>query len=155
MRFTVSPEQHKFFSIKGYLELEELISEQEASNLLAAIKGVKAKSPGYPEENLFRSAPLVLTLAKKRGWGQIAAELIHKKPLRMKSDKFFTSSPLLTEPLDDDSCGMILDLVTRRAIFFRQTPLPENLYKGEANCYFLLIMTAKFLPEKLNPIINP
>ena len=153
MRFTVSPEQLKFFHLNGYLELEELISEQEASVLITSIKGIKTKSPGYPEENLFRSIPQIANLARKRGWGRIAAELLHKRPLRLKFDKFFSTTPVTLEPLEDNSCGILVNLDTKKAIFFRQSPFPENLYNSTQNCYLLLVVTSNFLPDKLNPII--
>lgn len=153
MRITVSPEQLKFFRTQGYLELEELITEQEASALLKSIADIHVKSPGYPEENLFRSINQISKLARKKGWGQITSELLHKRPLRIQYDKFFPAKPDGFEPLDDESCGILLNLTNRKALFFKQFPPQESLYKGEESCYFFLILTAKFLPEKMNPLI--
>jgi len=153
MRFTVSPEQLKFFHIQGFLELEDLLGEEEVSLLTAEIDAIKNKSPGYPEENLFRSTSFIHSLIKKRGWGQVGAELLHKKPLRLAYDRFFTTSPLFTDSLDDDSCGLLIHLETRRGFFFKQFDLIRDLHNSSKSCYFLLILTAKYLPGQLNPVI--
>lgn len=150
MRFTASSEQLRFFKMEGSLELEDLLTEEEALSLRASINRIKIRTPGYPEENLFRSLPLISSLARKRGWGQIAYELIHKKPLRIAYDKFFPSQPTFTEILDTHSCGLILELATRKGIFFKQLPQINN---SAGSCYFLLILTAKHLPDHINPII--
>jgi hypothetical protein len=153
MRFITSFEHLKFFQTKGYLELQDLLTKEQAISLISAIDAVRLASPGYPLENLFRSIPLICTLAKNRGWGQVAAELLHKKPLRLGYDKFFITSPSLAEPLEDDSCGLLIELNARKGFFFQHSLLPKSLYNSCGSCYFLLIMTAKYLPEKLNPLI--
>src|ERR1700722_12082789 len=99
MRFTVSSEELKLFQTQGYFELEDLLTEEEAVLLVKDIHAVRLKIPGYPEENFFRSIPFIVSLAKKRGWGQVAAELLRKKPLRLCFDKFFLTAPHLIEAL--------------------------------------------------------
>jgi hypothetical protein len=152
MRFTVSPEQLKFFQAQNYLELENLLSKEETISLLTAIDTLRTKSPGYPVENIFRSTPFVASLIRKRGYGHIAVELLHKKPLRLLMDKFFMRRPDFTDPLDDDCCGLLLELNSGKGLFFKQLPT-ASLYKAPLSCYFLLVMTSKYLPEQLNPLI--
>jgi hypothetical protein len=151
MRITVSPEQLKFFERQGYLELEHLISQSDSSELLISFEKLRDKSPGYTEENCFRSIPLIATLARKRGWGQIAADLMHKKPLRLAYDRFWSQPPEFHEELDRDSCGLLLKLNTGHGTFFRQfTSYPfEHIQK---ECYLFLILTSKNLPET-HPLI--
>jgi hypothetical protein len=153
MRFTVSNEQLTFFLKQNYLELEDLLSEEEAALLLAAISDVRKRSQGYPEENFYRSIPLISSLAKKRGWGEVASKLLNKKPLRLAHDKFCTSFPSWTEPLENDSCAVVIELNTRRGLFFTQSLLYKSLYNSSCNSYLLLILTAKYLPDQLNPLI--
>ncbi len=125
MRFTISPEQIKFFHESGYLALEQMLTEQESFLLQTSIKNVTLKSPGYVEQNFFRSIPFLTTLARKRGWGEMAYELIHKKPLRISYDAFFSALPVLSDPLDENSCGLVLDLTTCNGLFFKEK-LPER-----------------------------
>ena len=153
MRYTASPEQLKFFNLQGYLQIDDLLNSEESKALLSSIKSIGQKSPGYPEENLFRSIPLILSLAIKKGWGQLAAELIHKKPLRLAYDKFSTSFPQLSEPIDEQSCGLLIELKLKSGVFFRNALLIKELYNSPESCYLLLIVTAKYLPEERYPII--
>jgi hypothetical protein len=153
MRFIISSEQLKFFEAHNYLEVEELLTKEEAIALMNAIEESSAKSPGYPQENFFRSLPLITHLAKKRGWGQVAAFLLRKKPMRLLHDRFFSPPFTITETLDDQACALLIDLKSRRGFFFKQAPLPPTLYNSAKNCYFFLILTAKHLPEHLNPVI--
>lgn len=149
MRFTVSAEQIKFFQTEGYLALENLLTKEEAASLLAAISSIKSKSPGYPEENLFRSIPMIATVARKRRWGEIAFSLIQKKPLRIAYDKFFSSKPTFLNTLDEYGCGLILNLNEYSGLFFKNH-FPSNL---SSNRYLLLILTSNHLPEQINPVI--
>lgn len=152
MRITVSPEQLKFFHLQGYLELEDLVSAEEARSLDTALDALRTKSPGYAQENCFRSIPLIATLARKRGWGQIASVLIHKRPLRIAYDYFWTKAPEFNQELDSESCGFLLNLKTHHGIFFKQF-LSYPLKYEEQHCYLLLILTSKHLPESRNPLI--
>ncbi len=153
MRLSVSPEQLKFFQLNGYLELEGLISEEESDCLIAEIRKVASKSPGYPEENIFRSAPIVANLARKLGWGQIAVELLHKKPLRIASDYFWSKRPENIPRIYEESCGLLLDLASQRAIFFK-TELPSSVKLDPNGNYFLLVFSAKHLPESIHPVVS-
>lgn len=153
MRFTVSHEQIKFFQLQGYVEVEDLLTVEEGAQLISAIAAVRNNSPGYPDENFYRSLPLVISLAKKKGWGQVAAELLHKKPLRLASDRFFSELPASFDPIEDHACGLFIDLKTGQGFFFKQFPKPKNLYNSSKNCYLLLILTAKHLPDETNPIV--
>lgn len=153
MRFTVSPEQLKFFHLNGYLELENLITKQEASQLLKELHTLKTQSPGYPATHCFRSLPLIATLARKKGWGILAAELLHKKPLRLIYDAFSTQTPILQETLDEQSCGLIFNLTHPQSIFFKETIPDDTLYKEKETCYFFIILTARRVAEELNPLI--
>src|SRR5262245_5784516 len=103
MRFAISSEQLKFFHLQGFLELETIISREEADRLISAITSLRANSPGYPDENCFRSIPLIATLARKNGWGQLASDLIHKKPLRIAYDHFWEKLPESLPSMDDES----------------------------------------------------
>ena len=152
MRITVSPEQLKFFDIQGYLELESLISEEESKRLLDSLATLRDKSPGYAEENCFRSIPQIATLARKRGWGQIAAGLLHQKPIRLAYDHFCSKAPEFNQELERDSLGLLLNLNTGLGAFFRQFP-SYPLQHQPQYCYLLLILTSKHLPESRNPLI--
>jgi hypothetical protein len=154
MRFTISPEQLKFFHTDGYLTLENLLSEKEGGTLLKAIETLRSHTPGYPEVNLSRSIPLIASLVRKRGWGEIAYELIQKKPLRIGYDQLFRTPPVLSTPLEEQSCGLIIDLDSREGFFFKNELPTRPLYKTNAKCYFFLIFTAKHLPEPMNPIVK-
>jgi hypothetical protein len=153
MRFTISSEELKIFQTIGYFELENLLSEQEAFDLIAAIQEVKKNTPGYAQENFYRSIPFIRRLVRQKGWGQIAAELLHKKPLRIQIDRFFETKPLLETALEDDACGILINLKKRNGFFFKLFPTKDELYKGIESCYFLLILTAKHLPDRLNPVV--
>jgi hypothetical protein len=153
MRFTVSPEQQKFFNLQHHLEVEDLLSIEESKALLGSIKNLRTKSPGYPDECLFRSIPLIPSLAKKKGWGQMVADLLHKKPIRLAFDKFSSSLPDLSQPLDEDACGLLIDLKTRRGVFFKELLAAKHLYKSPESCYLFLILTTKYLPEHIHPVI--
>lgn len=153
MRFTVSPEQQKFFNLQHYLVVEEILDSEEAKALLRAINNVRTKSPGYPEEYLFRSIPLILSLAKKKGWGQMVIGLVHKKPVRLAFDKFSLSLPEMSEPVEQGSCGLLIDLNSRRGCFFKELRAAAPLYNGVESCYLFLILTTKYLPEHLHPTV--
>jgi hypothetical protein len=153
MRFTVSPEQQKFFNLQHYLEVEDLLSVEESKALLGAIKTLRTKSPGYPDEFLFRSIPLIASLAKKKGWGQMVATLLHKKPVRIEFDQFSDSLPSVNEPMDEGSCGLLIDLKSRRGFFFKDLLLAKHLYKSPRSCYLFLVLTTNYLPEHIHPII--
>lgn len=153
MRFTISPEQLKFFQLQGYVEVEDLLTVEEGAGLISAIAAVRNNSPGYPDENFYRSLPLVVSLAKKKGWGQLAAELLHKKPLRLAHDRFFAELPPSFDPIEDNSCGLFVDLKTGQGFFFKQFPKLKNLYNSSKSCYLLLILTAKHLSDETNPVI--
>jgi len=153
MLFTVSPEQLKFFNLQHYLEIEDILSKEEAKALLSAINHVRSKSPGYPEENLFRSTPLIASLAKKKGWGQIAAALLHKKPLRLAYDKFFAAPPDFSYSLDEESCGLLIELNSRKGLFLKNFLAAKELYNSSQSCYLFLVLTAKYLPEQIHPIL--
>jgi hypothetical protein len=148
MRFTISPEQLKFFDLNGYLELEGLISSEETNRLTASIQEVVQKTPGYPHQDYFRSLPLIAQLARKRGWGEIAAALVHKKPLRIFSDQLWSSSSQKLPFIDRGNCGLLLDLDQQKGIFFK-----KNFPADPQAHYFLMVVTAKHLPENLHPVI--
>lgn len=150
MRFTVSPEQHKFFNIQGYLELSDLISSEEATQLLAAIRTLQTKIPGYTAENCFRSIPLIIDLARKRGWGHLASELLHKKPLRIAYDRFWSNSPQMDQTWEKESCGLLINLSSYQGTFFKESPAKINSLDAPS---LFLIFTSKHLPEELNPIV--
>ena len=152
MRFTVSAEQLKFFHLNGYLQLENLISEEEVDHLTVALAALCTKSPGYTAENCFRSVPLIASLARTRGWGHITSDLLHKKPLRIAYDRFWSQTPEFTRELGKEDCGFVLNLRTRQGIFFKNS-LPDALNGETQDVYLLLILTAKHLPESLNPLI--
>ncbi len=152
MRITVSPEQLKFFDIQGHLELENLISEEESKSLLDSLATLRDKSPGYAEENCFRSIPQIATLARKRGWGQIAAGLLHQKPIRLAYDHFWSKEPAFNQELERDSLGLVLNLNTGHGIFFRQFLSYPPKHEPK-HCYLLVILTSKNLPESRNPLI--
>ena len=153
MRFTVSTEQIKIFYQNSYLELEDILSEEEARSLHAAIKRDDSKSPGYPAENLYRSIPLISILLKKRGWAKMASELIKKKPLRIASDQFFSSPPIVKVAIDEGACGLFIDLEHKRGFFFKDALPKLELYNSDESCYLLVILTANRLPDQLNPIV--
>lgn len=152
MRFTVSPEQHKFFHLKGYLSLDHLLSTEEGESLIQAMLALRTKSPGYPDENCFRAIPLIVTLARKRGWGRLVCDLIHKQPLRIAYDTFFSTAPTHELVIDEDSCGLLVNLISGSGCFFRKT-LPSELYAKQEGAFFLIVFTTKFLPDQLNPVI--
>ena len=153
MRFTVSSEELKNFRTLGYVELEDLLTEKESASLITAINKVHKNTPGYSQEHLYRSIPLIGTIARKQGWGQIVYEFFYKKPLSIEYDKFYPGPPTDIEAIEEDSCGLLLNLKTRKGCFFKQFPTTHSLYNGEGCCYFYLILTSKHLPERLNPII--
>lgn len=139
MRYTISPEQEKFFSIHNYLELEEVVSEEEVSSFFKALRKLRTETPGYPEENLSRSIPLINTLINTRGWQQLAEELSHQRPLKLHFDRFFLRAPSSSISIQGNECGLMIDLEKRTGLFFR-TQIPESpLYKSDTSCYFLLI----------------
>jgi hypothetical protein len=150
MRITVSPEQLKFFELNGYLALEKLLTGEECIRLINAISLLRIKSPGYPDENIFRSSPLIAELARKRGWGQIAAALIHKKPLRLAYDHFWPQVPFFTQHLDPESCGCLLNLATQSGFFFKRFSLIHNLLVPQ-HSHLLLIFTARHLDDGRYP----
>jgi hypothetical protein len=113
---------------------------------------VRSKSPGYPDEYLFRSIPFIARLITKRGIGQIAAELMHKSPLRLAYDKIYTTFPLLNT-LDADSCGILIDLLNCKGIFFKNSLAPNKLIQADGCYYFFMILTARYLPEQIHPIV--
>jgi|GEM_PF-6714420 hypothetical protein len=152
MRVTVSAEQIKFFELNEYLELEDLISEEQIKLLISSIARVRAKSPGYPDENCFRSIPLVAELTRGQRWGQIASELLHKKPLRIAYDRFWETVPSFSQYLDKESCGLLLNLVNGNGTFFKQFPSYSFKYMDK-HCYFILVFTARHLPDALNPVV--
>lgn len=153
MRFSVTTEHLKHFYQEGYLELEELLSEGEASTLVKEIGLALQKAPGYPPTQFYRSIPLITKLAKKRGWGEIAAGLIKQKPLRLLSDTFFSASPSLPTALDSTECGVLVNLTRRTGIFFQKNSDKIPLYKGEEGCYLFLVLTAQRLTDALNPLV--
>jgi len=153
MRYTVSSDQLKFFYQNLYLELENVISDQEADSLKKAIEAVLKKSPGYPPKNLYRSLARIHKLALKNGWGEIASALLKKKQLRIESDRYFTTPPSLEEPLDEERIALLINLETKTGIFCLNDLPKSNLYNSSGNCYFLLIMTTKRLHDQLNPLL--
>lgn len=155
MRYAVSSEQIRFFHQNGFLELEDVLTLHDAHSLLSSIKLILKKSPGYSQENLYRSIPLVLALAKKRGWGEIVAELIKKKPLRIFADRYFAPDTELRVQitLDEESCGILLNLSKGTGLFFKEKFPEIALYNTPASCYFLVILTAKRLSNHLNPTV--
>jgi hypothetical protein len=153
MRFTISSEQLKFFHTEGYLTLENLLAQEERTALLSTIETICQKSPGYPEENFFRSIPLVTSLTRKRGWGEIVYTLIQKKPLSIAHDLLFRQVPSSAYLLEEDTCGLLIDLNTCGGCFFKNQLPIATLYNSSITCYFLLVFTAKRLPEQINPII--
>jgi hypothetical protein len=152
MRFTVSPEQQKFFKLQGYLELENLISHEEATRLIKSIDALRLKTPGYPEENCFRSIPYIAELVRKRGWGQLAADLLYKKPLRIAYDKFWADSPRIEQTWDKESCALLINFSSHLGTFFKKPPETFKPPK-DAEGFLFLIFTANHLPEELNPTV--
>ncbi len=152
MRFTVSKEQQKFFNINGYLEVEELLEKPEAKGLATEIKNVHLKSPGYPQDNLFRSIPRILNLIKKNGWGHVCADLLYKKQLRIFSDHFYETLPETVE-FEEEDCALLVDLNKRTGCFFKNYERVKSLFAPSEHGYFLVVFTTRFLPNGLNPIV--
>jgi hypothetical protein len=106
MKFAITKEQRNFFQKHGWIEFEECLSfdqialfNQMIDNILASrlqkpIEKLKQLSSGQlfmQGRDLWRSNPSLLALIRQLQFGQIASELIEKKPLRIGYDQFFSS----------------------------------------------------------------
>lgn len=159
MPSSVAPEQYKFYRQNGYIEFENLLSIDDLQRLFNEIQKTIRECPGLKADQLGRSIPFLHKLVRRKQLGHIAYQLVEKKPLRLGLEQFFSSKPVLSEPLEEDSCGLLIYLKGEGkegwGVFFRET-LPENkLYKGSDASYLLLIFTAKPLSNDLHPIVYP
>lgn len=154
MRYTISSEQIKFFKHNSYLALEDLLGSEEAKKLLCLIDAVNQKSPGYTQDNLFRSIPLIMTLAKRKGWAEMASQLLQKKHVRLLTDRFFDHFPTFTHALDNESLGLLIELESHKGLFFRQIPENQNHLPKSDGSYLFLLFTIRYLPEPQHPILN-
>lgn len=103
MKFATSKEHRDFFLKNGWIEFEDLISNQQLTSMNQAIdqvslerlKSHSKKKPPLTAENAFlqgrdlwRSNPELHKVVTHIRFAEIAAELIGKKPLRLGCDQF-------------------------------------------------------------------
>lgn len=142
-RVTLAPEHKKFFQINGFISFEELVSPLEMKELLKQIHKQRSETPGFAQENLFRSLPDVLTLARKLGG--FAAGLIDRKPIRIAYDCFLKQLDAIPE-IEDREVGLLLSL-KGKGLFFTER---SHLYNEKEECYFLFVFTANYVN---NPVV--
>jgi len=142
-RITIAPEHKKFFQINGYISFEELVSSHETAALWKQIRKQQSELPGLFLENLSRSIPEVLVLARKLGG--IAAGLLDRKPIRFAYDCFVENLEEIPE-IDEREVGFLLSL-SGKGFFFTDS---SHLYNEKEECYLLIIFTANYVN---NPIV--
>jgi len=111
--------------------------------LLKQIHKQRSETPGFAQENLFRSLPDVLTLARKLGG--FAAGLIDRKPIRIAYDCFLKQLDAIPE-IEDREVGLLLSL-KGKGLFFTER---SHLYNEKEECYFLFVFTANYVN---NPVV--
>lgn len=99
MRYEISQQQLNFFSRHGYIEFENLVSQEDARRLSQAVdQMLEKRTPGSIESktpfdlythgrDLFRDSPYIRSIATKRNLSTIASQLINKNSIRLAFDQ--------------------------------------------------------------------
>ena len=154
MKFAIAKEHKDYFDKKGWIEFEDLLSDEQFLLLKDAIREVlseRTKKPYakiiYSSETLFkqgrdlwRSHENVSKIAEARRMAETAAELFEKKALRLGFDQFFPSAnpsswPLFEQVCPIDSISCIKEIVGGFIIALEnQTDenLAENMFPKKA-----------------------
>lgn len=142
-RKNVAAEHKKFFQINGFISFEELVQPSEMAEVFAYFQKHRSQLPGLFQENLFRSSPLILNVAKNVGY--IAAALLDRKPVRIAYD-CLVEDPEEVVAIEEREIGLLLSAMGK-GFFFTER---EQLYNVQKECYLLLIFTANYAN---NPIV--
>lgn len=142
-RVALAPEHKKFFQINGYISFEGLVPSHEMDELWKQILKRRSELRGNTHENISRSIPQVLMLARKLGG--IAAGLLDRKPIRFAYDSFIENLKEVRE-IEDREVGLLLS-VSGKGLFFTSC---SHLYNEPQECYLLIVFTANYVN---NPIV--
>ncbi len=133
MLHTLRNQHFNFFYQKGFLELEDLLTEEESALLRQEISRVLALRNGVKEDeveklspalrikkgrDLWRDSPFLSSLIHKKTLGSFASALTKKFPLRFAFDQwvgngFFSSEPATLERMSSIqglACGLLFNL---------------------------------------------
>lgn len=156
MRLTVASEQLKFFRIQSYLDVEHILSDKEIELLVKTIAKAKSEAPHYPEEDLVRSIPLLLSEIRRKKFGSIVSELIGKKPIRWVHDAYI-DQPLSALPLlEEGDCGLLLFLTGPKkgnGLFYSSHLLNKDFSNFDSDQYLFVSFTARHLNDSTHPIV--
>lgn len=142
-RAKIAPEHKKFFQLNGYISFEGLVPPQEMEELWNQMLERHKLLPGPLHENISRSVPLVMKLARKLGG--IAASLLDRKPVRLAYDSFVENLKEVRE-IEEREIGLLLSF-SGKGFFFTD---PTHLYNVPQECYLFIIFTANYVN---NPIL--
>ncbi len=142
-RTALAPEHKKFFQINGYISFDGLISSKEIEELWKLILKRRAELSESTHENLSRSIPNILTLARKQGG--IASGLLDRKPIRFAYDAFIENLEGIRE-IEEREVGLLISK-SGKGLFFTD---PSHLYNEKEACYLLIVFTANYVN---NPIV--
>lgn len=118
MKFATSKEQRDFFQKNGWIEFEEMLSNDQLALMNQALDQVIAARLNVAPEKLgalaaekiylqghdvWRSHPFLQKIATQTRLAEIGAGLIEKKILRLGYDQFFLGPPKKSHVLDNRS----------------------------------------------------
>lgn len=138
MRFGVAPEHLEFYYQNHFIEFEDLLSEEEASDLKEKIDKAPVK------RDLFRTDPGIKKIVLRHKLAEIASNLMKTKPLRIGYDMLLKSGDNpFKEPttLEEMSCfqgvvcGFVLSLTDEANELMEKgaspiCPLPQKKGSG-------------------------
>ncbi|MFN0065441.1 MAG: hypothetical protein ACKVOH_04310 [Chlamydiales bacterium] len=130
MRFTLAPQQRKFFHDRGYIAFDDLIDEED-------------------------SKKNILTLIQKRQFADFAFELLGKKPLRLDFHKTYPEWPDTIDGFDGDKdCALILSIKSFWGIFIKHTiPRIKDIYSEHEGPFLYILFTSRYLSPERHPIV--
>ncbi|MCC5832025.1 MAG: DUF5070 domain-containing protein [Chlamydiales bacterium] len=139
----LAPEHKKFFQINGYISFEGLIPSREMEAVWKEMLERHKQLPEPAHENISRSVPSVLKLARKLGG--VAAGLLDRKPVRFAYDSFVETLDQVRK-IEEREIGLLLS-DSGKGFFFNDR---SHLYNLPQECYLLIVFTANYVN---NPIV--
>lgn len=118
MRYNITSQQFDFFQKQGWIVFEELFSKEEAS----AIRSLLEDAQTNHRRDLERENPPLYKALKLSRLGQAAAQLFHKKRIKLAFTEF---SPAFPQTISLEEISSVSELFGGCLIQLIDHPLPE------------------------------